>query len=70
MKHRIIVGNVGVVYDGEDELIASDVFETYKDKSKRGTGRAGYEPVTWLVDGEVRREFDGLFRTTRNLSAT
>lgn len=63
MKHQIIVGNIGTVYDGSSLKEAAKTFKEYKEQSRTGYGRAAYEPVTWMRDGEPYREFRPKLRT-------
>ena len=57
MNYKVVVGNIGTVYDGNDEPRALETFEEYRDQSKSGYGRAAAEQVTLLEDGEIVREF-------------
>lgn len=47
--HEVIVGNIGTVYSGEDEVNAKQLFYEYAEASG--------ESVTWLVDGEIYDRF-------------
>lgn len=57
MKHQIIVGNIGTVYDGGENEKAKDAFEEYKDQSQNNYGKASGEPVTWMRNDEIYKEF-------------
>ncbi len=50
---EVIVGNIGTVYSGDDELEARCEWETYVAVSKRGHGRGGNETVMLMCDGEI-----------------
>ena len=56
---EVVVRNVGTVYSGPDEAEAHTLFDTYVALSLAGTGRAGDESVTLLVDGWIERQFVG-----------
>lgn len=53
---EIIVGNIGSVYIGSDDKAARRAYREYVDQSKSDYGRAAGESVTWLQNGEVKRE--------------
>jgi hypothetical protein len=57
--HEVIVGNVGIVYDGQSDMEASYSFNEYRAQSREGYGRAAGESVTWLRDGEIYKEYIG-----------
>jgi hypothetical protein len=57
--NQVIVGNIGTVYDGDDETEANRLFSEYREQSKSGHGRAAGEDVTWMRLGEVHMEFTG-----------
>lgn len=59
MTHQIIVGNIGTVYDGNDRKKAEETFDGYCRLSQDGYGRAAYETVTWMRNGEIFKEFTG-----------
>ena len=61
MKHQIIVGNIGTVYDGEDSHQAAKDYGTFKRQSLSGEGRAAFEQVSWLKDGELFAQLPGSF---------
>ena len=54
----VIVGNVGTVYHGDDENEAYETYHAYVVASKAGSGRAGNEPVTMLINGCVQFEHE------------
>jgi len=56
-NHSIIVGNIGNVLDTTSHKEAQKAFTEYKDQSASDYGRAAGEPVTWLKDGEIFREY-------------
>ena len=58
-RHTVIVGNIGMVYDGTDANEAIENYLEYASQSRRNYGRAAGEPVAHLIDGEPEREFDG-----------
>ena len=57
-KYQVIVGNVGIVYDGDDGAEAQENYNEYAKQSQEGYGRASNEQVTLFVDGEVALEID------------
>jgi len=57
--HEIIVGNVGNVYHGCDDVEASKAYEEYCKQSKENYGRASGESVVWLKDSEIYKEYSG-----------
>jgi hypothetical protein len=59
MQYEIIVGNIGYVHDGDDLNEALKVFQDYVNQSESGYGRAAWEDVTLLEEGEPVREFYG-----------
>ena len=58
MKFQVVVGNLGTMYDGNDELTARECFEEYATLSYSGVGRVGNESVTLMCDGEPVEEFN------------
>lgn len=48
---RVLVGNIGTVYTGDDENEARELFNNYCESSQSWNGMAGGESVT-LFDGE------------------
>ncbi len=63
MSYRVIVGNVGTVYDGPELKEALKHFKEYKEQSMMGYGRASYEEVTLMQDDEIKYEFRPKLRT-------
>ncbi len=57
--YQVIVGNIGTVYEGDDEFEAYATFQMYRIDSKYSRGRAAGESVTLLADGEVVKEYVG-----------
>jgi hypothetical protein len=57
--NQVIVGNIGTVYEGNDEAEAYRAFCLYRDKSKAGEGRAADEDVTWMRHNEPHMEHTG-----------
>ncbi len=57
--YEVIVGNIGLVYDGMSKNRAEDTFDAYTTDSCLGIGRAAYETVTLMRDGEIIQEFTG-----------
>jgi len=54
-RFQVIVGNIGTVEDGNlHECLKA--YGEYVKQSKAGYGRASYEPVTLMKDGEPWRE--------------
>ena len=54
--YQVVVGNVGIVYDGNDALTATAIFVEYPQQSASGVGRAAGGHVALIVDGEVADE--------------
>lgn len=57
MSYSVIVGNIGMVHEGDDEAGAVAVFDHYVRLSKMGNGRAGGEEVVMWENGEPTREY-------------
>ena len=57
--YEVIIGNIGTVYDGEDKVEALKHYTEYVEQSKSGHGRAGHEPVTLMLNGEISQEHYG-----------
>lgn len=57
--YEVIVGNVGTVYSGVDKLRAEAQYDTYVKDSQDGYGRAAYENVALMRDGELLEEHQG-----------
>lgn len=51
-RYIVVVGNLGTVYDGEDEDVATYAYADYVGVSDTGYGRLAFEPVTLFADGE------------------
>lgn len=56
--YRVIVGNLGTVYDGADQVEARHVFNHYRHLSVTNQGRAAGEPVTLMLGDEIIFEYD------------
>ena len=63
-KYEVVVGNVGTVYSGLDLARANSAFRVYMVDSQEGCGRAAYETVTLICDGEVVREYNDMHAFT------
>lgn len=59
MLHEIIVGNIGTVYAGGNWHSARTTYDEYVKASQSKFGRASGENVTWVLRGEIRKEFIG-----------
>lgn len=60
MSHyQVVVGNLGVVYDGTNGFKALQEYCSYVGLSKKNYGRVAGEPVTALKDGEIYKEYPG-----------
>ena len=57
MEHQIVVGNIGSVYVGDVRKRAGEIFKLYVGYSKDFVGRAAGEAVTWVVNGEMYKEY-------------
>lgn len=55
-RWEVHVGNIGQVYDGDDEEAARHSYETYVEQSQGGYGRAAGEGVLLQLNGEVVEE--------------
>jgi hypothetical protein len=55
--YEVLVGNVGSVYRGESRVRAFNEFDAYLEMSLEGRGRAAYEAVTMMCDGEPIMEY-------------
>jgi hypothetical protein len=53
---QVIVGNVGTVYEGDDEKAARRMFEDYLWLSQQNSGRAAGESVA-MIEGGVEIDF-------------
>ena len=56
-KHTVIVSNIGTVVDKAPYKKAAAAFREYRRQSRCCIGRAAGEPVYWMVDGEVYKEY-------------
>ena len=59
MNYKVIVSNIGLVYNGSDENLARRTFEEYKWQSQRNYGRAAGECVTLMDSENILCEFTG-----------
>lgn len=57
--YAVVVGNVGMVYSGDDCKTAHTTYSEYVKYSKAGHGRASGENVTMFHNGEIQKEFIG-----------
>lgn len=57
-KYQVIVGNIGTVYSGNDDVEACKIFGEYVEQSESGIGRAGNESVTLMDNDEIALEHD------------
>ena len=55
-EYRVVVGNIGTVYDGDSKIKADRDYKEYVEQSRSDYGRASREPVYMFVDGELLRE--------------
>lgn len=51
-QYKLIVGNVGTIYEGPDEARARAAFNDYREFSRCGYGRVSGESVTLLCDND------------------
>jgi hypothetical protein len=58
-SYRVIVGNMGTVYNGDSKTQALNDFHYYADQSMLGIGRASGESVTMFENGEIFKEHLG-----------
>jgi hypothetical protein len=63
-KHTIIVGNIGTVVTDDTWSEAQAAYTEYCHQSRTNYGKAAGEDVTWLMDGEVYKDFKGELTTT------
>ena len=59
MRYQVIVGNIGIVHDGDDLVEATTIFHDYCFLSTDGNGRASGEEVHLMEDGEPIRSMEG-----------
>lgn len=57
--YTVVVGNLGLVWEGNNLITARAVHKTYTHQSLCGIGRVAYEPVTLLRDGDIYLEHPG-----------
>jgi hypothetical protein len=55
-KHQVIVGNIGTVRSTYMYNTAEVAFESYTSEHLEGRGKG--EPVTWMYDGEIVKEYN------------
>jgi len=65
-NYQVIVGNIGRVYDGENERDARKAYDEYVFISKQATGRAAGEDVTLFMNDDILCEHDG-YNSDRNI---
>lgn len=58
-QFEVVVGNVGVVYQGPSGIIALTRYENCRQRSIEGLGLMAGEPVTLFADGEPVRLHQG-----------
>ena len=58
-KYEVVVGNVGMVYNGKSKHEAWLVYMDYVGRAVLGIGRAAGEEVTLLKNGKVVMEHNG-----------
>jgi hypothetical protein len=58
-RFQLIVGNIGIVYDGDNEIHAKNQFNIYEYLSQERHGRYTGESVMLLKDDEILREHIG-----------
>lgn len=56
---EVIVGNVGIVYDGSDERKAWDIYHDYIDQSRNVQSSCYHEPVILMENDEIHAEYLG-----------
>ena len=56
--YQVIVGNIGRVYSGGDEIVALERYNEYVEQSKCGYGRAAKERVVLLDEDDIWFEYD------------
>ena len=55
--YEVYVGNIGLVYAGDDPAFAIHIFREYIEQSKRGYGQAAHAAVTLMKDGKIDDEY-------------
>lgn len=63
MRYQVVVGNVGTVTDTDDEAVARKDYDSYRELSILGYGRAGDESVSLFEDGELVIEYHPAIET-------
>ena len=58
-KYEVYVGNIGTVLRTNSRKDAQYAFDTYVEASKSGSGRAAFEPVALLENGEMIKDYEG-----------
>jgi hypothetical protein len=58
-RFQVIVGNVGTVYDGDDEAQAIVEHSQYCVSSRVSSGRCAGESVVLMKDGDIEKEHQG-----------
>lgn len=53
---QVIVGNIGTVYQGDDEFEAGRIYNEYVEQSNSPFGRASNEAVCIMMDGDIIQE--------------
>jgi hypothetical protein len=56
-RYCVVVGNIGTVYDGDDDIEAHKTWATYVKQSQAGTGRAAGEEVVMFKDDDMFRSY-------------
>ncbi len=57
-KYTVIVGNIGLVHEGNNPVEASSIYGEYKRQSKNNYGRAAGESVCVMKDDEILYTYD------------
>lgn len=55
--YKVVVGNIGMVYTGDDYRQARDIFDIYVEQSQSNYGRASGEMVTLFDCDRLVREY-------------
>lgn len=56
-NYQVIVGNIGTVYQGDDEFEAGRIYNDYVELSHSPYGRASNENVTLMADGDIIQDY-------------
>lgn len=56
-KYQVLVGNIGITYDGDSKKEAMKIYDEYVKQSKTNKGRAGGEDVIVMCDDEPIKEY-------------